>query len=571
MQWSRNLPIQRKLTLVIVLTSTTALLLAATAAVGYEFAHFRRERILDLTAQADIIGANSAVALAHRDQSAARQILSALRTQREVVSGRIFDGAGRLFAEYLRPDAIALPISPPTQTEGYHFERSNVLFYHAVHFEGRTVGTLVLRSDLRQLQSRFLVGTSILVVAMLASLLVALLIAARLQRIISEPILDLARVAREVAVGKDYSVRVAARGGDEIGLLMESFNQMLAQIQARDNDLQASEGRFRQLAESIREVFWMSDLAKNQIIYVSPGYEEIWGRSCASLYASPRDWAEAIHAEDCERILHAALTRQAAGQYDEEYRIVRPDGSTRWIHDRAFPVRDEAGKVYRIVGIAEDITGRKELERRLLEVTDREQARIGQDIHDGLCQQLVAAGFAAVLLKEDLAGRSQDEAQRATKIATLLDDAITQARSLARGLYPIKLETEGLLAALLELAANITAQTKVACEVECLEPIPVPDQAVATHLYRIAQEAVNNAVRHARAKRILIRLSREDGKARLSVSDDGVGVAAGTLNQHGMGIHIMNYRASMIGGTLAFGPGAQGGTIISCIFGLKSL
>ena len=96
----------------------------------------------------------------------------------------------------------------------------------------------------------------------------------------------------------------------------------------------------------------MTDPEKNQVLYVSPAYEEVWGRPCESLYASPRNWLEAIHCEDRERVLQAMLTKQISGQYDETYRIVRPDGSIRWIQDRAFPIRDEAGKVYRIAGSA---------------------------------------------------------------------------------------------------------------------------------------------------------------------------------------------------------------------------
>ena len=126
--------------------------------------------------------------------------------------------------------------------------------------------------------------------------------------------------------------------------------------------LRASEERFRQLAENIHEVFWMTDVAKNQMLYISPGYEAIWGRSCDSLYQSPRDWVEAVHAEDRDRVLAAALTKQASGDYDEEYRIIRPDGSARWIHDRAFPIKDRHGRVYRMTGIAEDITERKRAE-----------------------------------------------------------------------------------------------------------------------------------------------------------------------------------------------------------------
>jgi PAS domain S-box-containing protein len=123
------------------------------------------------------------------------------------------------------------------------------------------------------------------------------------------------------------------------------------------------EGRFRQLTENIQEVFWMTDPAKNQMLYISPAYERIWGRTCTSLYAQPRNWLEAIHPEDRPRVLQASLTRQAEGTYDEEYRIVHADGSLRWIHDRAFPVRNAAGQVYRIVGVAEDITAHKQAEQ----------------------------------------------------------------------------------------------------------------------------------------------------------------------------------------------------------------
>jgi PAS domain S-box-containing protein len=129
--------------------------------------------------------------------------------------------------------------------------------------------------------------------------------------------------------------------------------------------LRESQERFRQLTEYIREVFWLSDPEKNRIIYISPAYEEIWGRSCRSLYDAPRSWLDAIHPDDRARVLDAALTKQVTGEYDEEYRIVRPDGSIRWIRDRAFPVHDASGTVYRIAGIAEDLTRRKEMEDEL--------------------------------------------------------------------------------------------------------------------------------------------------------------------------------------------------------------
>jgi diguanylate cyclase (GGDEF)-like protein/PAS domain S-box-containing protein len=128
---------------------------------------------------------------------------------------------------------------------------------------------------------------------------------------------------------------------------------------------------FRQVIEHIPEVIWMSDPEKDQIFYVSPGYEKIWGRTPESLYKSPRSWLDAIHPEDRDRVLKAALTKQISGEYSEEYRIIRPDGTLRWIHDRAFPIQSTSGKVDRIVGIAQDITERKRAEAILRESEER--------------------------------------------------------------------------------------------------------------------------------------------------------------------------------------------------------
>ncbi len=135
--------------------------------------------------------------------------------------------------------------------------------------------------------------------------------------------------------------------------------------------LRESELRFRQVTENIREAFWMTDVAKTQMLYISPAYETIWGRSCNSLYASPSSWLDAIHPGDRKRVQEAALTTQVTGEYNEEYRIIRPDGSIRWIQDRAFPVRDESGKVYRIAGIAACITERKQAQAALRHALDR--------------------------------------------------------------------------------------------------------------------------------------------------------------------------------------------------------
>ena len=127
--------------------------------------------------------------------------------------------------------------------------------------------------------------------------------------------------------------------------------------------LQGSEEKFRQLAENIREVFWMMPPAADEILYVSPAYEQIWGRTCDSLYQNPMSWTEAIHPDDRERA-HSLFARQIQGEaVESEYRIRTPDGQEKWIRDRAFPIRDEAGNLIRVVGIAEEITERNATRR----------------------------------------------------------------------------------------------------------------------------------------------------------------------------------------------------------------
>jgi PAS domain S-box-containing protein len=137
-----------------------------------------------------------------------------------------------------------------------------------------------------------------------------------------------------------------------------TFRDETARRQALDA-LWENEERFRQVTENIAEVFWMTSLDKNKVMYISPAYETIWGRSCQSLYEQPASWMDDIHPDDRARIGRAAREKQRQGEYDEEYRIVRRDGTIRWIHDRAFPVRNELDEIYRVVGVAADITERK--------------------------------------------------------------------------------------------------------------------------------------------------------------------------------------------------------------------
>jgi PAS domain S-box-containing protein len=331
-------------------------------------------------------------------------------------------------------------------------------------------------------------------------------------------------------------------------------------------ELRDSEERFRQLAENIEAVFWIVDVGEDRLLYISPAYEMIFGRPRSELYVSRLTWLEVVHPDDKDRVTKA-LSKQAKGKYIEEYRIVQADGTIRWIRELAFPVKDASGAVYRIAGIAEDITEIKRAENLILEISGREQRRIGQDMHDGLCQSLTGLRFLSKVLAEKLAARHLGaEAEQAAEIGRLVSQALTQADVTAKGLFPVELEERGFLTGIKAMASGITKVHGVSCTVEGEEAAAdITDPDISIHLFRIAQEAVNNAVKHGQAKEIVVEVTQDENQTTLHVHDDGVGFGR-NIKRAGMGLTIMRFRASKIGGTLTVQKGRKGGTTVSCSF-----
>jgi signal transduction histidine kinase len=216
-------------------------------------------------------------------------------------------------------------------------------------------------------------------------------------------------------------------------------------------------------------------------------------------------------------------------------------------------------------GIVRDISERLSLEQEILRISEQERRRIGQDLHDGLGQMLTGIGLIAQNLARRLDAQGAAGADEVAEITELIQEADQQARGLARGLIPVDLEATGLSAALRRLAVNAERLFDIHCTLEEVGAVLVDDNSVATHLFRIAQEAVSNAVKHGRAGHVRISLASGARQVRLRIHDDGVGFPESLDEERrGMGVRIMHYRARVIGATLDIAAGVDGGTTVTC-------
>lgn len=297
---------------------------------------------------------------------------------------------------------------------------------------------------------------------------------------------------------------------------------------------------------------------------LNPAWTDCLGWALRELLGKP--FLDFVHPDDRQATL-AEFDKVAQGAetilFENRYR--RRDGAYRWLQ---WSARPEPGR-QRVYATARDVTRQKRLEREILEIADREKERLGQELHDGLCQSLAGIAALSSKLSRKLAASSESAASAAaTEITQLLNAAIGQARDLARGLAPAGLGETDLGEALEALALRVQYLFGVSCRLESPRPFFRLGEEPETHLFRIAQEAVNNAITHGRAERIEISLSSKNGKGLLRVLDDGVGVFPEARDSDGIGMHTMAYRARLIGGFLDVRRRARRGTVVSCAFPL---
>ena len=346
----------------------------------------------------------------------------------------------------------------------------------------------------------------------------------------------------------------------EITRRKRAEEQLEERIVQKTKELRENEYRLRAIMDSAAEAVIVIDL-KGAVTDFNPAAESIFGYSAGEVVGHNVS------------LLMPSPYREEHDSYLARFR----ESGKSWVLDqwRELPGRHKDGSTIPLelvvreidhigayCGIIRDLSERRKLEREIAEISTREQERIGQDIHDGLGQQLTGLSMIAASLKRDLAGRNIPEAKNLDVMIAQLHEAAGEVRVLSRGLAPIPITPQGLEDALRKLAKDVQASTGINCHFEAKQPVNIEDRTVAMQLYRIAQEAVNNAVKHAQARDITITL--EADHCGLAVSDNGIGFQVDEAMARGYGLRIMRYRAGTIGCSLEIESTPGKGTVVQC-------
>jgi signal transduction histidine kinase/ActR/RegA family two-component response regulator len=273
----RDISIKKKLTFIVMVTSIFSLLLAGGAYITYDIITQREAMVRNVAMLSEIIGANSTADLAFNDQQSAEENLAKLRVNPHIVASCIYKKNGEILASYVRGDMAGKLTLPPLQNEGFHFVGDFLNQFKGIYLDNRQIGTVYVQFDLRELHARVLRFVAIVFVIILAASLVALLLSSRLQRVISQPLLSLAETANTISREKNYSIRAESHGRDEIGTLIEGFNEMLSQIQERDTKLEEySEGLEELVARRTEELKAANEKLRLQMMETHKIEEELF-------------------------------------------------------------------------------------------------------------------------------------------------------------------------------------------------------------------------------------------------------------------------------------------------------
>jgi len=337
-----------------------------------------------MSALAEIVAAGSTAALSFGDKQAARETLASLHGDSRLLQAVVYDKAGNSFAAYDDPRTVATVAPPYPRTDGAYFEQRRLLLFEPVRLAGERIGTVLLVSSTSEVQTRLKRYAGIMSIVLVGSLLLSLLAMARLQRVITEPIAYLSGVAQQVSSERNYSLRAKKSADDEIGLLIDSFNHMLAQIQLQEESLRESEERYALAAQGANDGLWDWNPVTREL-YLSSRWKEMLGYGDAEIQPDLEEWFSRIHPGDREQVKAEIVARKSdAGPiFASEYRIRQKEGGYIWVLCRGIVVRDPSGRIVRMAGSQSDITQGKVVDpltglRNRLYFMDRLEALIDE-------------------------------------------------------------------------------------------------------------------------------------------------------------------------------------------------
>jgi PAS domain S-box-containing protein len=537
--------IRRKLIAIVLATTFVALTLAGIALVIFDLKGYESSMSADLLTQADIVGTATAPALAFEDEKAARENLSLLKASPTISAAAIYTAKGGLFASFVRDEQDESSFPQLPEAESVNSDGRHLTAWRRIVSNDEVLGTVYLRARDESLQ-RLQYYLGVLGLIMIASLLTALLLTNRLQMSLTEPIVAISKVARRVMESRDFSLRASRTTDDEVGVLVDAFNDMLTELgrraevlEASNQALHASDERYQLAVRGSSAGLWDWNILSNDV-FLSPRFKQLLGYREDELPSNFASFFSALHPDDrlpAKRALDAHFSRHRT-PYQIELRLRTRDGEYRWFYMGGEAVVDTTGRPYRMAGSIIDITARKVAEEALQEANRRKDEFIATLAHELRNPLAPIRTGLQILGAEGASGASAGKAReiierQLTHMVRLVDDLLDISRITSA---KVKLNK-----------AHITLQQVVEASLEASRPyidasnqtlaVSVDEQPIAifADLTRMAQalsNILNNAAKYTPpGGRIELVARREGVEAVIAVSDNGTGIPTEMLDQ----------------------------------------